>query len=161
MPRTKTKPTSKVKYQPVLKLPPLPADQYDALRANIAVNGVLVPIIVDSDGRKRGIIDGNFRKQIANELGYDCPEIVQAGLDDDEKRTLARALNLARRQLNNEQKRELIADQLEETPDKSLRWVAKMLGVHHTTVIRSAGHDRDRRGMWRGLFLDSYGEDGR
>ena len=56
------------------------------------------------------------------------------GLEEDEKRTLARALNLARRQLNTEQKRELIADQLRETPDKSLRWVAKMLGVHHATV---------------------------
>jgi hypothetical protein len=133
MPRTKTKPT-KVRYHPVLKLPPLQADQYDGLRANIAVNGVLVPIMVDSDGPKRGIIDGNYRKQIANELGYDCPEIVQGGLDEEEKRTLARALNLARRQLNTDQKRELIADQLRETPDKSLRWIAKMLGVHHTTV---------------------------
>ena len=28
----------------------------------------------------------------------------------------------------------MIADQLRETPDKPLRWVAKMLGVHHTTV---------------------------
>jgi DNA modification methylase len=128
------KTASKVKYQPVLKLPPLPADQYEALRANIAVNGVLIPIIVDSDGRKRGIIDGNHRKKIADELGYDCPEIVQAGLDEDEKRTLARALNLARRQLNSEQKRELIADQLKETPERSSRWIAKMLGVHHTTV---------------------------
>jgi len=130
----KMKIANKVKYKSVLNLPPLPADQYEALRANIAVNGVLVPIIVDSDGRKRGIIDGNHRKKIADELGYDCPEIVQAGLDDDEKRTLARALNLARRQLNSEQKRELIADQLKETPERSSRWIAKMLGVHHTTV---------------------------
>ena len=53
-----------------------------------------MPILVDSDGPKRGIIDGNYRKQIADELGYDCPEIVQAGLEEDEKRTLARALNL-------------------------------------------------------------------
>ena len=60
--------------------------------------------------------------------------IVQAGMEDDEKRVLARALNLARRQLNTDQKRKLIADQLKETPDKSLRWVAKMLGVHHATV---------------------------
>jgi hypothetical protein len=49
-------------------------------------------------------------------------------------RTLARALNLARRHLRPEEKRVLIADQLRESPDKSLRWVAKMLGVHHTTV---------------------------
>ena len=131
MPKTKI---AKVKYEPVLKLPPLSYEEFTALRDNIAVNGVLVPILVDGDGPKRKIIDGNYRKQIANELGYDCPEIVQPGLEDDEKRALARALNLARRHLNTEEKRALIADQLRETPDKSLRWVAKMLGVHHTTV---------------------------
>jgi hypothetical protein len=135
MPKTiSEKASRKVRYRPVLKLPPLPPDQYEGLRANIAVNGVLVPILVDSDGPIRGIIDGNHRKKIANELGYDCPEIVQAGLDEDEKRALARALNLARRQLNTEQKRQIIADQLRETPDLSLRRIAKMLGVTHPTV---------------------------
>jgi hypothetical protein len=130
----KTKSAKKIKYKPVLKLPPLPPDQYEALKANIAVNGVLVPILVDSDGPRRKIIDGSHRKRIADELGYDCPEIIQTGLEEDEKRTLARALNLARRQLNSEQKRELIADQLEETPNWSLRRIAKMLGVSHPTV---------------------------
>ena len=98
MPKTKTQ--KKPKYEPVLKLPPLSYEEFAALRDNIAVNGVLVPIMVDSDGPRRKIIDGNYRKQIADELGYECPEIVQAGLDEEEKRTLARALNLARRQLN-------------------------------------------------------------
>jgi ParB-like chromosome segregation protein Spo0J len=99
MPRAKIKKaTKKPRYTAVLKLPPLPPDQFTALRDNIAVNGVLVPILVDSDGPRRKIIDGNHRKEIAEELGYECPEIVQAGLEDDEKRTLARALNLARRQ---------------------------------------------------------------
>ena len=129
----KTKPT-KVRYQPVLlKSLPLPPEQYEGLRANIAVNGVLVPILVDSDGPKRGIIDGNHRKKIADELGYECPEIVQEG-DEEELRTLARALNLARRQLTTDQKWQLIADQLRETPNWSLRRVGKMLGVSHPTV---------------------------
>ena len=126
--------TRKVRYAAVLNLPPLAPDQLAGLRDNIAVNGVLVPILVDSDGSRRKIIDGNHRRAIADELGYDCPEIVHPGLDEKEKRTLARALNLARRQLDREQKRQLIADQLNETPGKSLRWIAKMLGVHHTTV---------------------------
>ena len=121
-------------YAPVLKLPPLPYEQFVALRDNIAVNGVLVPILVDSDGPRRAIIDGNYRKAIADELGYNCPEIVQAGLSDGEKRTLARALNLSRRQLTQEQKHHLIADQLEETPERSNRWIGKQLGVHHATV---------------------------
>lgn len=134
MAKTKTKKTTKVRYQPVLKLPPLPSHQYEALKANIAVHGVLVPILVDSDGPRRKIIDGSHRKQIADALGYECPEIVQAGLEKNEKRILARALNLARRQLTTDQKRQLIADQLRETPERSNRWVGKMLGVHHATV---------------------------
>lgn len=135
MPRAKVrKATKNPRYVPVLKLPPLPPDQFAALRDNIAVNGVLVPILVDCDGRRRRIIDGNHRKQIANELGYDCPEIVQAGLEENEKRTLARALNLARRQLDTGQKRQLIADQVRETPNWSFRRVGKMLGVDGKTV---------------------------
>jgi hypothetical protein len=129
MPTRTTK--AKVRYEPVLKLPSLPYEQFVALKDNIAVNGVLVPILVTEDNH---IIDGNYRRAIADELGYDCPEIIQAGLSDDEKRTLARALNLARRQLSQEQKRQLVADQLRETPCTSNRWVGKQLGVHHATV---------------------------
>ena len=95
-PRTRKTP----RYEPVLELPPLPPEQHEALRGNIALHGVLVPILVDGDGPVRGIIDGNHRKGIADELGYDCPEVVKDGLSDQEKRTLARALNLARRQLD-------------------------------------------------------------
>ncbi len=129
--RTKT---NKPSYKPVLRLPPLAPDDFLALKDNIAVYGVLVPILVDGQGPRRKVIDGNYRKTIADELGYDCPEIVQDGLTDEEKRTLARALNLARRQFTQEQKRQLIADQLRETPDRSNRWVGKQLGVHHATV---------------------------
>lgn len=83
----------------------------------------------------RKIIDGNYRRAIADELGYDCPEITaQAGLSHEEMRTLARALNLARRQLTTEQKHQLIADQLRESPGRSNRWIGKQLGVHHATV---------------------------
>jgi len=90
-----------------------------------------MPILIDE---YKQIIDGDHRKRIADEFDYDCPEVVHEGLTEDEKRTLARALNLARRQLNREQKRKIIADQLVETPKRSSRWVAKMLGVSHPTV---------------------------
>jgi hypothetical protein len=132
--KSSSKKVKKTVYQPVLKLPALSYEEFTALRDSIALNGVLVPIIVDSAGPKRKIIDGNYRKAIADELGYDCPEIVHPNLEEDEKRILARCLNLARRHLNQEQRRELIADQLEESPDRSNRWVAKQLGVHHVTV---------------------------
>jgi len=124
----------KLKYEAVLELPNLSYEEFTALKDSIAVSGVMVPILVDSDGPVRKIIDGNYRKQIAQELGYDCPEIVQSDLDEDEKRTLARCLNLARRQLTQEQKRQLVADQLIETTERSNRWIGKQLGVHHATV---------------------------
>ena len=72
MPKTKT--ARKIRYEPVLQLPPLSYEEFTALRDNIAVNGVLVPILVDSDGPRRKIIDGNFRKQIANELATTAPK---------------------------------------------------------------------------------------
>src|SRR5437762_73517 len=43
-------------------------------------------------------------------------------------------LNLPRRQLTQEQKRQVIADQLQETPSRSNRWIGKQLGVSHPTV---------------------------
>jgi hypothetical protein len=42
--------------------------------------------------------------------------------------------NLARRQLTTEQKRQLVADQLRETPGRSNRRISKQLGVSHPTV---------------------------
>jgi hypothetical protein len=56
----------KVRYESVLKLPPLPYKQFLALKDNIAVNGVLVPILVDSDGPRRKVIDGNTRPSPTN-----------------------------------------------------------------------------------------------
>jgi ParB family chromosome partitioning protein len=68
-------------------------------------------------------------------------------------------LNLARRQLNREQKRQIIANQLQETPDRSARWLAKMLGVNHRTVI-SVRDELQSGGEI--LHLDKIvGEDGR
>lgn len=133
--RPKTKPKRKTtpRYKPLIDLPPLTAEEYEGLRTSIAVNGVLNPILVDSDGPLRRIIDGNARKKIARSLDYDCPEQVHQG-DEEELRALARALNIARRHLTQAQKRQLIADQLRETPERSDRWLGKMLGVDGKTV---------------------------
>ena len=77
---------------------------------------------------------GTTEEAFADEFGYDCPEIVRTGLEEDEMRTMARALNLARRRLSTDQKQDLIADQLRETPNWSLRRVGKMSGVDGKTV---------------------------
>src|SRR3954469_18262055 len=125
-------------------LPPLDAETYAGLKANIAVNGVQVPIVKDE---KRHVLDGFARAKIATELGYECPSVTVRGLGEQEKRSQVRALNLARRHLDYAAKRQVIADELKENPERSNRWIAKSLGVHHATVIKvrndltSTGHD--------------------
>ena len=61
-------------------------------------------------------------------------KVIRAGMTEEEKRTHARKLNMARRQLNREQKQELIREQLRETPEKSDRQIGKSLGISHHTV---------------------------
>ena len=64
------------------------------------------------------------------------PRVVRSGLSEDEKRQHVRQLNLARRHLTREQKRELIAAQLKDTPEKSNRQIAKALVLSEHTVAR-------------------------
>src|SRR3954471_12858124 len=127
MPKTKNL-RDETKYR---LLPPLDTETYAGLKANIAVNGVQVPIVKDEKGH---ILDGFARAQIARELGYECPSVTVKGLSDQEKRSQVRALNLARRHLDWQTKRQLIADDITENPERSNRWIAKSLGVSHPTV---------------------------
>ena len=66
MPKTK-KLRDETKYR---LLPPLDAETYGGLKANIAVNGVQVPIVKDEKGF---ILDGFARAKIAKELGLRVP----------------------------------------------------------------------------------------
>ena len=100
--------------------------------ADIAQRGVMVPIEYDELGN---VLDGYHRLRICGELGIkDFPKVIRAGMTEAEKLTHARKLNMARRQLTGEQKRELIRDQLKATPEQSDRQIAKALGVHQSTV---------------------------
>lgn len=96
-------------------LPDLSADEYERLKADIALRGVMVPIEVDESGN---ILDGHNRARIATELGVDCPRVIRVGLPEHEKRLHAVTLNLARRQLTDAQ-RVLIGRQIE--PDLAER----------------------------------------
>jgi ParB-like chromosome segregation protein Spo0J len=129
MPRTKT-PRDLTKYR---LLPSLDPETYAGLKANIALNGVQVPVVKDEDGY---ILDGFARAKIAEELGYECPSLTVKGLTEQEKRSQVRALNLARRHLDYATRREIIADELRENPDRSNRWIGKSLGVDHKAVAR-------------------------
>jgi N6-adenosine-specific RNA methylase IME4/ParB-like chromosome segregation protein Spo0J len=118
-----------MKYQ---LLPPLSDDDRAALEASIVAHGVLVPVEYDEDGN---ILDGHHRVEICESLGLvDWPRFVRKGLSEEEKRSVARELNISRRHLTAAQKRELIADQLRETPSISSRAIAAMLGVSDKTV---------------------------
>ena len=112
-------------------MPALSDDEFQALKADIAERGVLVPVMRDQHGH---IIDGHHRQQIADELGIDCPVEVRHIADDDEARSAALALNLARRHLTREQKRELIASELARNPEQSDRAVARRLQCSPSTV---------------------------
>jgi ParB-like chromosome segregation protein Spo0J len=143
----------------LVELPPLSAEDCQGLRASIAVSGVVVPIVVWPKGKITYIVDGSHRKKIADELGYECPELVRSDLTEEEARIMARALNLARRQLDREQKRQIIADQLHETPERSARWIAKMLGVSDHTV--RTVRDELRSGAQIAHLDKIVGQDGR
>lgn len=123
-----TKRRDEAKYR---LLPPLDPETYAGLKANIALNGVQVPVVKDEQGH---ILDGFARAKIAKELGYECPSVKVRGLSEQEKRSQVRALNLARRHLNYAARRQIIADELKENPDRSNRWIAKSLGVDDKTV---------------------------
>lgn len=112
-------------------MPPLSPEEYEALKADIGANGVLVAIVKDQHGN---VLDGHHRMQIAEELGIEYRVDIVIVEGEDQARTLARTYNLARRHLSREQKRKLIADEITADPDRSDRAIARLMGVDHKTV---------------------------
>jgi hypothetical protein len=126
--------TSLAPYQ---LFPDLADDDYAALKRDIAEHGVMVPVEYDDDGN---ILDGHHRVRAWTELVYDgvaldtYPRVIREGLSEAQKRAHVRRLNILRRHLTQEQKRDLIRDQVRETPERSNRQVGAALGVDHKTV---------------------------
>lgn len=113
-------------------LPDLTREEYEALKADIAEHGVLVPVELDEHG---SILDGHHRMQACRELGLpEPPTVVRAGLTDAEKYEHALRLNLQRRHLTQTQKRALIRAELDRDPDRSDRTIGKLVGADHKTV---------------------------
>lgn len=138
-------------------MPPLTADEYAELKSDIQQRGVMVPVEYDEEGN---ILDGHHRIQICEELGItDFPKVIRTGMTEAEKRTHARKLNMARRQLNQEQRRELIREQLRETPEISDRQIATMLGTSHLTVAKQRQGMEESGELER--FTSSIGADGK
>lgn len=126
----------RVERQDYQVMPPLSSDEYAELKEDIRQRGVMVPIEYDENGN---VLDGHHRLQICAELGItDFPKVIRAGLTEEQKRTHARKLNMARRQLNREQIAEITKQQILETPNLSDRQIAKDLGglVSNPTVSK-------------------------
>ncbi len=121
---------------PYQLLPNLSDEEYVSLRADIAANGVRVPVELDEDG---AILDGHHRVRIAVELGIDYPHRVVSGLTEEQKRSHALAVNVNRRTLGRDQRRDLVRASLRADPGLSDRQHAERTGVSHPTVatIRS------------------------
>jgi len=116
-------------------LPPLSEEEYAALKEDIAKRGVLVPVEYDEDGN---ILDGHHRVKICEELGIkNWPSIVRIGMSEEEKTEHVLALNLDRRHLTREQRRELVAKLREQ--GWSLRRIGEKVGISYEQARIDAG----------------------
>lgn len=117
-----------VRYQ---YMPPLSPEEYSELEASIRTHGVMVPILRDPSGV---VIDGHHRLRIAESLGVDCPAEYLTDRPEAEMRTLAFELNLNRRHLTRDQRRDLVTESIKADPQLSSREHGRRTGVHHSTA---------------------------
>lgn len=132
-------------------LPTLDAATEQALRASIEKFGVLVPVLVDQDGR---LLDGHHRTRIANDLGKPIMRRSVIVRDDDHAREIAVEANTVRRHMPPEQRREVVAALRE--AGHSVRAIASAVGAPKSTVaddlkVSGSGH----------LPPESVGRDGK
>lgn len=115
-----------------LLLPELTQEEYTALKSDIKQHGILYPIIVDENNQ---ILDGVHRHRIANELHIDLPIQRHKTLSEDRKLHLAVGLNMRRRHLDADRRRELVR-KLHHTNRLSLRRIADVTGWSKSTIER-------------------------
>jgi ParB-like chromosome segregation protein Spo0J len=113
--------------------PPLSEDEYDALVASIEEHGLIVPVLVDAQGR---IIDGHQRTNACSVLGItpDTVTLDLTGKTDKERLSVAIIANLRRRQLTVAERKEK-AKQLLDLGNPQ-RVVAAETGLPKSTVAR-------------------------
>jgi ParB-like chromosome segregation protein Spo0J len=116
-------------------LPSLPAEEYEALKNHIALNGVQQPILVTSSGI---IIDGNHVYRAVTELGLrKYPIRVVGNLSEKERREMAIALNLYRRHLSQSERRHWLEELVRLNPHQSSRDLAAAAKVSQSTAARA------------------------
>jgi ParB-like chromosome segregation protein Spo0J len=93
-------------------LPPLSDDEYRALKADIAAQGVLVALVIDEDTGE--VIEGHHRLKAWTELRAegmkvpDYPKQVVRFANDGDRVAFVLAANLFRRHLTREQRGEVV-----------------------------------------------------
>lgn len=125
---------------PYQTMPPLSAEEREQLEASILAHGIQVPVLLDEAGFP---IDGHNRIELAEKHGLECPTVVRSGLSESEKIALSISLNIDRRQLTREQRREVIAASIKSHPELTDREHARRTGASPTTVgtVRSKLED--------------------
>ena len=119
-------------------LPALRADEYASLKADVAANGVRVPVVVTAE--TGAVLDGHHRVQVWQELRAegvkvpDYPRDVRRFADDEERVGFVLAANLFRRHLTRSQRRELVANL--RAQGWSLRRIGDAVGADAATVHR-------------------------
>lgn len=114
-------------------LPTLSDEEYGALLQSIDRDGIQQPLLVGWPDRT--ILDGHHRWRAAMELGLpEVPIMTEEFRGEEERLKLGVTLNVARRQLSNEQKRAAIAAVLKADPKQSDRAVAEAVGASPTFV---------------------------
>ncbi len=119
-------------------LPPLSDEEYRALKADIAVQGVRVALVVDAATGE--VVEGHHRLKAWTELRAagmkvpDYPKQVVHFANDDDRVAFVLAANLFRRHLNRQQRAEIVV-QLRAV-GWSLRRIGEVLGVDAATALR-------------------------
>jgi hypothetical protein len=122
--------------------PLLPADELKALAADIKKNGLTVPVVFWSDPKgRRFLLDGRNRLDGMEQAGLTIvrdrklalnPWLCEDQLGDPY--LIVASLNICCRNLDAEQKRDVIAKLLKAQPSKSNRAIAKQIKADHKTV---------------------------
>ncbi len=117
-------------------LPPLSEEEYRALKADIAAQGVIFPLVIDADTGE--VIDGHHRLKAWTELKNEgvkvpsYPRAVRPFASDQEREAFVISANLIRRHLTRSQRAELEARL--RAAGWSLRRIGEVVGVNDKTV---------------------------
>jgi site-specific DNA-methyltransferase (adenine-specific) len=117
-------------------MPDLTEEEFRALKADVAAQGVLVALVIDEDTGE--VIEGHHRLRAWTELRAegvkvpDYPKQVVRFANDDDRVAFVLAANLFRRHLTREQRAEVVARFRAE--GWSLRHIGEVVGVDDKTV---------------------------